>query len=59
MILNRTDGSFKSYLSQIKSLEGKIEWVPNETTGTGKAFQNKIFNQIEKIITEHNNTYKQ
>jgi DGQHR domain-containing protein len=59
LIYNKTDGSFKSYLSQIKLLENKINWVPNETTGTGKAFQNKIFNQIEKIITEHNNTYEQ
>lgn len=51
LIYSKTDGSFKSYLSQIKQLENRISWVSNETTGTGKAFQNKIYNQIKNIIT--------
>lgn len=54
LIYSKTDGSFKSYLEQIKHLEQKISWVPSETTGTGKAFQNKIYSQIEKIITNIN-----
>tara|TARA_R110002049_G_scaffold218937_1_gene390554 strand:- start:6 stop:1154 length:1149 start_codon:yes stop_codon:yes gene_type:complete len=58
LIERNTDGTFKSYLEQIKHLKGKINWVPDGTTGTGKAFQNKIFGEIEEIITEHNNGYK-
>lgn len=55
LINKRSDGSFKSYLNLISQLEGEISWVPDGATGTGKAFQNKIYNDIEKIITEHNN----
>lgn len=43
-----SDGNFKSYLEKVSLLK-KIKWT-TETTGTGKAFQNKIFEEIIKII---------
>lgn len=55
LINMKTDGSFKSYLTLIEKLEDKISWVPTDVTGTGKAFQNKIYGKIEEIINEHDN----
>lgn len=55
LINQKSDGSFKSYLNLVGKLKDKISWVPTDVTGTGKAFQNKIFSKIEEIINEHNN----
>ncbi|WP_437823960.1 DGQHR domain-containing protein [Tenacibaculum mesophilum] len=49
-IYKKSDKSFKSYLNIIEKLKDNIEWTKTEVTGTGKAFQNKIVNQILEII---------
>jgi DGQHR domain-containing protein len=51
-IYKQTDGSFKSYLNLINRLKDRISWERTDVTGTGKAFQNKLYVMIVEIITE-------
>lgn len=55
MIYEKAKGNYSEYLELIERLSGKIIWEKTETTGTGKAFQNKLYSQIKEIITGHNN----
>jgi DGQHR domain-containing protein len=40
----------KDYLRIVQRLNGKIQWIPTGTTGTGKAFQDSLFREIIEII---------
>lgn len=40
----------KDYLDIIERLRGNIQWIPSETTGTGKAFQDSLLRKINEII---------
>ena len=41
---------YESYYNILQKLKGRIEWVPSENVGTGKAFQNLLVSRIQNII---------
>lgn len=43
---------FKNYFEKISKLKGNISWIPDKTKvdGTGKKFQNSIYEKMYKII---------
>ena len=45
-----SNNNSEKYKSIINKLSDKISWIPSETTGTGKAFQNKLYKEIIEII---------
>ena len=49
-IYENTNGNYKNYFSIVSKLGNRINWIPNETTGTGKAFQNSLVKMISKIL---------